>query len=156
MKAMKWILRGCGIPILILLIVVIAGMICWERMLTEEKKVTEEVCESPVQIKNSEAGTEEAEGAKPSTESAYWFIPQARDCLISEEEKEQLQSTVLTAAESGKNRNVLYRLSEWTGLDGYGIRSTERWIDRSIYLYLSERAATDLLHRSALEGRRST
>ena len=133
MKAMKWILRGCGISILILLIVVIAGMICWERMLTEEKKVTEEVCESPVQIKNSEAGTEEAgteeagteeveaaeaaeaetegtesegakteeaEGEKPSTESAYWFIPQARDCLISEEEKEQLQSTVLTAAES--------------------------------------------------------
>lgn len=37
-----------------------------------------------------------------STDSVYWFIPQSGDCLISEEEKEQLQSTVLSAAESVK------------------------------------------------------
>ena len=103
MKDMKWLLRRCGFPILILLIVVIAGMICWGRIHTEEKKVTEEVWGPPVEIKNREAGTEEAEteeaeDAETSTDSAYWFIPQARDCLISEEEKEQLQSTALTAA----------------------------------------------------------
>ncbi len=33
-------------------------------------------------------------------ESAYWFIPQSSDCLISDEEKKQLQSKVLSAAES--------------------------------------------------------
>lgn len=37
-----------------------------------------------------------------STDSAYWFIPQSSDCLISEEEKEQLHSTVLSATESVK------------------------------------------------------
>lgn len=35
-----------------------------------------------------------------SVESAYWFIPQAEDCLLSEGEKEQLQNEVLSAAES--------------------------------------------------------
>ena len=50
--------------------------------------------------RNSEAETEEAENAETSTESAYWFIPQASDCLISDEEKEQLQSMVLSAADS--------------------------------------------------------
>ena len=105
MEDVKWLLKRCGFPILILLIVVIAGMICWGRIHTEEKKVTEEVWGPPVEIKNREAGTEEAEteeaeDAETSTDSAYWFIPQARDCLISEEEKEQLRSTVLSAAEA--------------------------------------------------------
>lgn len=66
----------------------------------EEQKVAEEVWEPPVEIENSEAETEEAENAETSTESAYWFIPQASDCLISDEEKEQLQSMVLSAADS--------------------------------------------------------
>ena len=66
----------------------------------KKQKVAEEVWESPVEIENSEAETEEAENAETSTESAYWFIPQASDDLLSEEEKEQLQSTVLSAAES--------------------------------------------------------
>lgn len=48
----------------------------------------------------SEAGTEEAEDTETSAEPAYWFVPQASDDLISEEEKEQLRSTVLSAAES--------------------------------------------------------
>ena len=66
----------------------------------EEMKVAEEVWEPPVEIENREAETEEAENAETSTESAYWFIPQASDDLLTEEEKEQLQSTVLSAAES--------------------------------------------------------
>lgn len=72
----------------------------WGKMHEEEQKVAEEVWEPPVEIENSEAETEEAENAETSTESAYWFIPQASDCLISDEEKEQLQSMVLSAADS--------------------------------------------------------
>ena len=48
----------------------------------------------------SEAGTEEAEDTETSAKPAYWFVPQASDDLISEEEKEQLRGTVLSAAES--------------------------------------------------------
>ena len=98
MEDVKWLLKKCGLPILILLFAVIAGVICWGKLHTEERKVVEEVWESPVEIENSEATTEA--DVETSTESAYWFIPQSSDCLISDEEKEQLQSKVLAAAES--------------------------------------------------------
>lgn len=68
----------------------------------EERKVAEEIWEPPVEIEDSEAVTEEEKDIEPSTESTYWFIPQSSDCLITEDEKEQLQSTVLSAAESVK------------------------------------------------------
>ncbi len=100
MEDVKWLLRRCGLPILLLLFLVIAGVFCWGKQHAEKQKVAEEVWEPPVEIENSEAETEEAENAETSTESAYWFIPQASDDLLSEEEKEQLQSTVLSAAES--------------------------------------------------------
>ena len=100
MEDMKWLLRRCGLPISLLLIFVIVGAICWGKIHEEEQKVAEEVWEPPVEIENSEAETEEAENAETSTESAYWFIPQASDCLISDEEKEQLQSMALSAADS--------------------------------------------------------
>ena len=100
MEDVKWLLRKCGLLILLLLIFVIVGAICWGKIHEEEQKVAEEVWEPPVEIENSEAETEEAENAETSTESAYWFIPQASDCLISDEEKEQLQSMVLSAADS--------------------------------------------------------
>lgn len=102
MEDLKWLLRRCGLPILLLLILVIAGVFCWGKMHAEKQKVAEEVWEPPVEIENSEAETEEAENTETSTDSAYWFIPQASDDLLSEEEKEQLQSTVLSAAESVK------------------------------------------------------
>ena len=98
MEDVKWLLKKCGLPILILLFAVIAGVICWGKLHTEERKVAEEVWEPPVEMENSEATTEA--DAETSTESAYWFIPQSKDCLISDEEKEQLQSKVLSAAES--------------------------------------------------------
>ena len=98
MEDVKWLLKMCGLPILILLFAVIAGVICWGKLHTEERKVAEEVWEPPVEMENSEATTEA--DAETSTESAYWFIPQASDCLISDEEKEQLQSMVLSAADS--------------------------------------------------------
>lgn len=102
MEDVKWLLKRCGFPILILLIVVIAGMISWGRLNTEERKVAEEVWEPPVEIEDSETVTEEENDTKTSIDSAYWFIPQSSDCLISEEEKEQLQNMVLSAAESVK------------------------------------------------------
>ena len=102
MEDVKWLLKRCGFLILILLIVVIAGMICWGRLHTEEKKVAEEVWEPPVEIEDSETVTEEENDMETSIDSAYWFIPQSSDCLISEEEKEQLQNMVLSAAESVK------------------------------------------------------
>ena len=89
MEDVKWLLKRCGFPILILLTVVIAGMICWGRLHTEEKKVAEEVWEPPVEIEDSEMVTEEENDTETSIDSAYWFIPQSSDCLISEEEKEQ-------------------------------------------------------------------
>lgn len=91
MEDVKWLLKRCGFLILILLIVVIAGMICWGRLHTEEKRVAEEVWEPPVEIEDSETVTEEENDTETSIDSAYWFIPQSSDCLISEEEKEQLQ-----------------------------------------------------------------
>lgn len=105
MEDLKWLLRKCGLLILLLLIFVIVGVICWGKMHEEEQKVAEEVWEPPVEIENSEAETEEAENAETSTESAYWFIPQASDCLISDEEKEQLRAV-----------NQLRRNSAHTGL----------------------------------------
>ena len=92
MEDVKWLLKRCGFLILILLIVVIAGMICWGRLHTEEKKVAEEVWEPPVEIEDSETVTEEENDTETSIDSAYWFIPQSSDCLISEEEKKQLEA----------------------------------------------------------------
>ena len=100
MEDVKWLLRRFGLPILLLLFFVITGVFCWGKQQAEKQKVAEEVWEPPVEIENSEAETEEDENAETSIESAYWFIPQANDDLLSEEEKEQLQSTVLSAAES--------------------------------------------------------
>ena len=73
--------------------------------------MAEEVWEPPAEIGDSEMITEEENDTETFTDSAYWFIPQAGDCLISEEEKEQLQSTVLSAAESVKEiyKNVIIK-----------------------------------------------
>ena len=101
MEDVNWLLKKWGFPILMLLIAVIAGMICWGRLHTEEKKVAEEVWEPPVEIEDSETVTEEENDTETSIDSAYWFISQSSDCLISEEEKEQ-QNMVLSAAESVK------------------------------------------------------
>ncbi|MBQ3163431.1 MAG: ATP F0F1 synthase subunit B, partial [Lachnospiraceae bacterium] len=98
MEDVRWLLRRFGLPILLLLIFVIVGVICWGKIHEEEQKVAEEVWEPPIEMENSEAATEA--DADTSTESAYWFVPQASDCLITDEEKEQLQSMALSAADS--------------------------------------------------------
>ena len=98
MEDERWLLRRFGLPILLLLIFVIVGVICCGKIHEEEQKGAEEVWEPPIEMENSEAATEADVDA--STESAYWFVPQASDCLISDEEKEQLQSMSLSAADS--------------------------------------------------------
>ena len=99
MEDVKWLLKKLGYPILTLIIVVIIGVTCWVNLHTENEKVAEELWEYPVEIEKSEAVTEEETNSETSTESAYWFIPQADDCIISDEEKGQLQSKALSAAE---------------------------------------------------------
>lgn len=108
MEDVKWLLKKWGFLILMLLI---AGVICWGKLHTEKRKVAEEVWEPPAEIGDSEMITEEENDTETFTDSVYWFIPQAGDCLISEEEKEQLQSTVLSAAESVKEiyKNVIIK-----------------------------------------------
>ena len=64
MEDVKWLLRRCGLPILLLLIFVIAGVVCWGELHTEKQKVAEEVWEPPIEIENSEAETEEAENGR--------------------------------------------------------------------------------------------
>ena len=102
MEDVRWLLKKWGFPILLLLFSVIAGVIYWGKMHTEEKKVAEEVWEAPVEIENRETVTEEETDTETSMESIYWFNPQSGEDLLSEDEKEQLQSKVLSAAESVK------------------------------------------------------
>ena len=52
MEDVRWLLKKWGFPILLLLFSVIAGVIYWGKMHTEEKKVAEEVWEAPVEIEN--------------------------------------------------------------------------------------------------------
>lgn len=40
---------------------------------------------------------DEIYGENESTEESLWFLPQAGNCLISEEEKDRLKNTALTA-----------------------------------------------------------
>lgn len=98
MEDIKWFIRKFGFPFLVLLIVVIAGSVFWGETYEDNKKVVEEVREPSIKYKNSETKNVE-EDTEVSTESIYWFIPQASNCLISDEEKEKLQSEVLSAAE---------------------------------------------------------
>ena len=111
MEDVNWLLKKWGFSILMLLIAVIAGVLCWGKQHTEEQKATEEVWEPPVEIKDSETITKEESDTETSIDSAYWFIPQASDCLISDEEKQHLESTVLSAAESVKEiyKNVIIK-----------------------------------------------
>ena len=38
MEDVKWLLRRCGLPILLLLIFVIAGVVCWENCIQKSKR----------------------------------------------------------------------------------------------------------------------
>ena len=57
--------------------------------------------EPPVIISEKETETiPEETVTETSEETAFWFLPQSADCLLSETEKQQIQDQVLLAAES--------------------------------------------------------
>ena len=58
MEDVKWLLRRCGLPILLLLFFVIAGVFCWGKQPAVKQNVAEEVWMSPVDIENCAAETE--------------------------------------------------------------------------------------------------
>lgn len=99
MEDVKWVIKKWGLLILVVLLIAIAGTLYWDMLHTKNRKIAEEVWEPPVEIESSTAAEADA-NTETSTESAYWFIPQVSDCLISETEKEQLQSMALSSAES--------------------------------------------------------
>ena len=128
MEDVKWLLKKCGIPILILLV---SGIFCTVYLgnhtklqkATEDQGLTEEVWEPPVEIENNEVLSGKAYPDETTTESAYWFAPQANDCLISEEEKEQLQFQDLSAAETVSDIYKDYVVADApnysSGVDGF-------------------------------------
>ena len=75
MEDIKWLLKKWGFLILMLLIAVITGGICWGKLHTEERKVAEGVWEPPAEIRDSEMITEEENDTETFTDSVYWFIP---------------------------------------------------------------------------------
>lgn len=100
MRNIKLLIRKYGFLSLILFIVIIVEGSCQGKFHTEDKKVEEEVWKPSVKMKSSEIITTEDTNLENSTDSTYWVIPQAEDCFISDEEKEQLQNKALSAAES--------------------------------------------------------
>lgn len=100
MRNIKLLIRKYGFLSLILFIVIIVEGSCQGKFHTEDKKVEEEVWKPSVEMKSSEIITKEDTNLETSTDSTYWVIPQAEDCFISDEEKEQLQNKALSAAES--------------------------------------------------------
>lgn len=99
MEDVKWLIRKWGILFLVLVIAIIAGGTVIGRKDKKETGIPEEVWEPPVEFSSYGPETAgETTKALSEEESPYWFLPQAEDCLITEEEKEQLQNIVLSAA----------------------------------------------------------
>ena len=65
MEDVKWLLKKWGFLILMLLI---AGVICWGKLHTEKRKVAEEVWESSAEIGDSEMITEEENDTETFTD----------------------------------------------------------------------------------------
>lgn len=103
MEEKKRLVRKFRLPVVVLMITVTAGMVVWSWMQTEEKKGIENIWKMPLKNSDSEISEEAipAEEAEEeiSAESAYWFLPEAKDSLLSEEEKKQLEKNALSAAE---------------------------------------------------------
>ncbi len=99
MEDIKWLFRKYGIVILIMIFVISAGIIIIEQRKKQEFQA-EEVWEPSIEIENIREKESERENDvvdSSITESPYWVIPQAEECLISDEEKGELQKNVLSA-----------------------------------------------------------
>lgn len=99
MEDIKWLFRKYGIVILIMIFVISAGIIIIEQRKKQEFQA-EEVWEPSIEIENIREKESERENDvvdSSTTDSPYWVIPQAEECLISDEEKGELQNNVLSA-----------------------------------------------------------
>lgn len=99
MEDIRWIIKKYGIYIVILFIAaIIICILLWKK---DSDNIVEEVWEPPVEIpSNQPEPTEEIK--EEQSDSSLWFLPQVRECLFTEEEKNQLQSLALSAAEQVK------------------------------------------------------
>lgn len=122
MRNIKLLIRKYGFLSLILLIVVIVGGVFGRKFYTEDKKVEEEIWKPSVEMKSSEIITTEDTNLETSTDSTYWVIPQAEDCFILDEEKQQLQNKALSAAESVSE---IYKDIEIVDISSYSSSITE-------------------------------
>ncbi len=122
MRNIKLLIRKYGFLSLILLIVVIVGGVLGRKFYTEDKKVEEEIWKPSVEMKSSEIITTEDTNLETSTDSTYWVIPQAEDCFILDEEKQQLQNKALSAAESVSE---IYKDIEIVDISSYSSGITE-------------------------------
>lgn len=122
MRNIKLLIRKYGFLSLILLIVVIVGGVFERKFYTEDKKVEEEIWKPSVEMKSSEIIATEDTNLETSTDSTYWVIPQAEDCFILDEEKQQLQNKALSAAESVSE---IYKDIEIVDISSYSSGITE-------------------------------
>ncbi len=122
MRNIKLLIRKYRFLSLILLIVVIVGGVFGRKFYTEDKKVEEEIWKPSVEMKSSEIITTEDTNLETSTDSTYWVIPQAEDCFILDEEKQQLQNKALSAAESVSE---IYKDIEIVDISSYSSGITE-------------------------------
>lgn len=103
MEDIKWLLRKGGFFFGVLLIAVLAGGLVLEHLNKKQDKVAEEVWEPPVVISSNEIeATSTEETIEETTDSLLWFLPQASDCLISENEKQQIEEMALQSTERVK------------------------------------------------------
>ena len=115
MEDVKWLIIKYGFFIVLMVILVIIGSIVLGKRGSE--KNAEEVWEPPVEINIDHSpvssGNEEeilsnnileesVEENETESEASLWFLPQAKNCLITETEKDELKDAALIAVEQVK------------------------------------------------------
>ena len=115
MEDVKWLIKKYGFFIVLMVILVIIGSIVLGKRGSE--KNAEEVWEPPVEINIDynpvSSGNEEeilsnnileesVEENETESEASLWFLPQAKNCLITETEKDELKDAALIAVEQVK------------------------------------------------------
>ena len=119
MKDVKWLLKKWGAFFLVLFAAVIIGSIAVGHRNGKQKDVSEEIWEQPVEISSNnivEESVEESE-KESGTESSLRYLSQAKICLITEAEKDELKDAALIAAEQVKE---VYKDIELIGESSYG------------------------------------
>lgn len=121
MEDVKWFKKKWGVFFLIVFVAVIAGSIAVGHRTGKQKDISEVIWEPPAEITGNpvmEKGIEESQTERESeTELSFWYLPQAKDCLLTEAEKDELKHTALAAAEQVRET---YKDIEIIGETSYG------------------------------------